>query len=120
MGTVVVLLSVMRSSGVGGWWLVAFCAVSLLPIYVEPSAYVLTESISQSALCLAFALLLAWMRDGRWPMLGWATLMCLVAALIRPTYQLLAPVLGAAVVVWACVGQMRKPARPRCSPSLAL
>jgi hypothetical protein len=120
MGTVVVLLSLMRSLGVGDWWLAAFCAVSLLPIYVEPSAYVLTESISQWALCVTFALLLAWLRDGRWPMLGCATLMCLVSAMIRPTYEFLAPVLAAALVAGGWLGWMRRPARPRWIASLAL
>jgi hypothetical protein len=89
--SVILLLRVARKAGAPGWTTVVFCVTALLPPYVEPAAYALTEAPTTFLLVLAL-----------WSMAGIGTpLACLLggcagglAGLFRPTYLLLGVVLA--------------------------
>jgi len=88
--------SVLWRAGSGATQLTLFSLVLLLPPFVEPAAYVLTETLTQAMLVVAFISLVFWHLNKK--------LICIVvsaasigyAALTRPTYQ----VLALAVVGW--------------------
>lgn len=88
-----------------------FVALASLPPFVQSSALVLTENLSQFLLVLAFVLLLRGIRSeaSRWVaaaglVLGWS-------ALVRPTFQALAPSLGLALLLLPPILSGRRPGR---------
>ncbi len=79
----------------------AFLALALLPVYVEPSAYALTESLCEFFVVLAVAAFICWLARGRLRAALLAGFAAAFAALARPTYQAFLPLL--AVLALICV-----------------
>jgi len=67
-----------------------FSFILLLPPYVEPAGYVLSDNLAEAMLIAAFVSFIFWHLHNRtiWIFTSAATIAC--AALTRPTYQLLA------------------------------
>jgi len=72
---------------------VVFLVISLLPPFVEPAAYVLTETLSQFLIVVACVSLVFWLVRQRNVFLGLFSVAALFAALVRPAFQALAPFL---------------------------
>jgi hypothetical protein len=94
--------------GVSTIWVWLFILIALLPPFVEPAAYVMTESLSGFGLGLTYAFLLAWLRSGRKSIYLAFSVMALYTALIRPTYQALPVFLLFCLPVFAMVGIIPK------------
>ena len=78
--------------------LILFCAILLLPPYVEPAAYVLSENLAEILLVSGFASLVFWLRDHRKLFIVISALALGYAGLTRPTYQIVAPAMAAALI----------------------
>jgi hypothetical protein len=89
------LAIVLHRLGVAERTLRLFAIVLLLPPYVEPAAYVLTENLTEAALAVGFAGFALWLLAGSRAWLVASSLAFGYAGLTRPTYQLLAPALAA-------------------------
>jgi len=76
-----------------------FLVISLLPPYVEPAAYVMTETLSQFLIVVACVALLFWLVRKRNVFLVLFSAAALAAALVRPTFQALAPFLTICAVL---------------------
>jgi hypothetical protein len=61
----------------------------MLPLYVEPAGYVMTENLAQATLVVVFAALMRWRLGGSLLWVVLAGLACAAATLVRPAYQLL-------------------------------
>lgn len=89
LATVASYAYLLRKVEVRRLWIAVFALISLLPPFVEPAAYVMTETLTQFALTLTYLFLLLWLVGGRTResvLFGIAALFC---ALVRPTYQAL-------------------------------
>lgn len=95
------LVFVMRTVGLHKSLIVAFVVLASLPPSVAPAGYVLSETASEFTLTLAVSGLLLWLagRGGGWLILS--LLFTVASALVRPTYQLLGPILACTLVVIA-------------------
>lgn len=99
------LLVALDTLGVSRPLLLAFTGILLLPPYMERTGYVLTESLSELTLAAALAGIVLWY-VGRG--VGWLVLASLAvgfAALVRPTYQALAPAIAVTLLFFAGVGR---------------
>jgi hypothetical protein len=94
----------------GPVWAATAVIVGLLPPYVEPSAYVLSEGLTELFLIVAFALLVQWLVTGYSAYVVGCSAAAVGAGFVRPTYLPLAILLGIGALVCAAVGW---PARPR-------
>ena len=79
--------------------LVLFCVLLLLPPYVEPAAYVLSENLAEILLVSGFASMVFWLRNHKTVFIVLSALALGYAGLTRPTYQIVAPAIAAALVV---------------------
>jgi hypothetical protein len=87
-----IIAAVLHTLGLKGKWLFALAALLLLPPYVEYSAYLLSETLSQFLLVVTFGSVAFWFLQRRATGLAvLAGLAIACSALTRPTYQLLAP-----------------------------
>jgi hypothetical protein len=92
------LALLLRAAGAGRPLIAALCVVVLLPPYVEPAAYVMTETLAQFTLVTGLACLVLSLTQGsRW-LLVLASVAFGASALTRPAYQLLAPSLAVCLV----------------------
>lgn len=66
-----------------------FCAVLLLPMYVESSGIISTENLAEFTLAIVFFCLCCWYRNGRQIFILIGGIFCAVSLLVRPTYILL-------------------------------
>jgi len=84
------LAAVLHAAGLKGNVLIFFVLLLLLPPYVEPAAYVLTETLTEFMLSAGFVGLVFWFlrRSTIWLVLS--ALAIAYSALSRPTYQALA------------------------------
>jgi len=103
MSSVYLMIGLLRDQGFPIWVRLAVCFLVLLPPFVEPSAYALTESPS-AFLLITTVWLVARRGWGRWSALG-SGLTAGFAALIRPGYQLLGLVIALALFA---MGHRRK------------
>lgn len=92
--TVAMLAYLLSLSSVPRWLTVSFLIVSVLPPFIEPAAYVLTETLSQFVLVAAYLSLLLWLvKKGNMFLLVFCAATVL-SAFVRPTFQALAPFLA--------------------------
>jgi hypothetical protein len=93
------LAIVLYRAGLNEMKLNLFSLILLLPPFVEPAAYVLTETLAEAMLVVAFASLIFWHLNKRsiWILISAASIG--YAALTRPTYQLLALAVAAWLVL---------------------
>jgi hypothetical protein len=84
------LAAVLYRAGLREVMLTLFGLVLLLPPYVEPAAYVLSENLTEAMLVAGLVGFVFWILDGKISWLIISTLTTGYAALTRPTYQLLA------------------------------
>jgi hypothetical protein len=76
-----------------------FLVISLLPPYVEPAAYVMTETLSQFLIVVACVALVFWLARKRNVFLVLFSAAAMSAAFVRPTFQALAPFLAMCAVL---------------------
>jgi|GEM_PF-1305084 len=76
-----------------------FLVISLLPPYVEPAAYVMTETLSQFLTVVACVALVFWFARKRNVFLALFSAAAMSAAFVRPTFQALAPFLAMCVLL---------------------
>ena len=102
------LSSVLCRAGLSGMKVTCFSLILLLPPFVEPAAYVLTETLAEAMLVTAFVSLVSWHLNKRpiWIVISAATIG--YAALTRPTYQ----VLALAVATWLVTAYFLRPRTP--------
>ena len=84
------LASVLYRAGLKEIMLTVFCLLLLLPPYVEPAAYVMSENLTEVMLVSAFVGLVFWWLTKRTISILLSALAIGCAALTRPTYQVLA------------------------------
>ena len=108
---VALLLYALFALGVHRYLLWTFCSLALLPPFVEPAAYVLSENLSEFAVVLAVVLVLLWAYTARLRFLLGFAFSAAFAALVRPTFQLL-PVVAAAALAVAYIDFKIPPMRP--------
>ena len=105
----------MSRAGAGARWVIGLTVILLLPPYVEPAAYVMTENLAQVTLVAGLVPLVLWFTGRRRSLLVAASVAVAAAALVRPAYQLLAPALCVALLVLPAasraVGPLRGAAR---------
>ncbi len=95
------LARLLHAAGVARAWMLAFGVALLLPPFVEPVAYVMTENLAQTALVVGLFALVHGHTTGR---VGWtlaASAAFALGALTRPAYQALGFVLAVCVLVAA-------------------
>jgi len=102
------LASVLYRAGLSETKLTFFSLILLLPPFVEPAAYVLTETLTEATLAMAFVSLVFWHLNKRtiWILISAASIG--YAAITRPTYQVLAFAV-AAWLVTACFLRLKFP-----------
>jgi hypothetical protein len=102
------LASVLWRAGLSGKKVTLFSLILLLPPFVEPAAYVLTETLAEAMLVAAFVSLVFWHLNKRpiWILISAATIG--YSALTRPTYQ----VLAFAVAAWLVAACFLRPKSP--------
>ena len=88
----------------GPGWAATAVIVGLLPPYIEPSAYVLSEGLTEFVLIVALALLLRWLFCGRLAYAVACGVAAVAAGFVRPTYVPLAVLLGVGALVCGVVG----------------
>ena len=99
-GAVYLLVRLLLWCGVRPRWARAFGLLAILPPFVEPAAYVMTETLTTLALTAAYAALVVALERAKvrhWAVFAALALMC---ALVRPTFALLVPAL--IIVVAGC------------------
>ena len=96
-------MGISRASGI------LFVALALLPPFVAPAAYAETETTAQFAIVLTYLGLVAWLTIGRWKAFALFVLAGTFTAFVRPTYELLVPVLA----IGALLVSAAAPARPK-------
>jgi hypothetical protein len=101
----------LRAAGAGHGALLLFCGVLLLPPYVEPAGYVMTENLAQFTLASGLSALVLGLVQGRRGLLVAAGLAFAYAALTRPTYQALAVVLSFVLLALAATFRDRRASR---------
>jgi hypothetical protein len=84
---------------VSGGSLTLFCVILLLPPFVEPAAYVLSENLAEAMLVAGFVSFALWALNGGSILIVAAGLAIGWAALTRPTFQLLAPTMAASLAM---------------------
>jgi hypothetical protein len=90
---------VLQAAGVGRRWLLAFGCLLVLPPFVEPSAWVMTENLAQFTLVAGFACLALGFTPSRIALLSLSALAFGYAGLTRPVYQALAVALAGLLLV---------------------
>ena len=98
-GSVWLLAITLHASGATRRALTAFGILLTLPPYVEPAGYVMTENLAQFTLAAGLTSLVMWLARRRIGWLIWASLAFALAGMTRPTYQMLAIALAAALVL---------------------
>ena len=93
------LASVLYSAGVREVMLTLFAFILLLPPYVEPAAYVLSENLTEAMLVAGFVTFIFWILQNRTTWIFISGLAIGYAALTRPTYQLLAFAMAGYILV---------------------
>jgi hypothetical protein len=109
------LASVLHRAGVAEKLLHLFGLLLLLPPYVEPAGYVLTENLAEFVLTLALTSLVFWCLSHRLLWLILAALAIGYSGLTRPGYQALAPALCACLLM---TSWLFRPARLAYSDAL--
>ena len=99
LASVWMLAVVLRASGVGPRWILAFGGLLLLPPFVEPAAWIMTENLSQFTLAAGLACLVLGLSPTRYWLLGLSALAFGYAALTRPVYGALGPALAGLLLV---------------------
>lgn len=81
---------VLYHAGLSEMKLKLFSLILLLPPFVEPAGYILSENLTEAMLVTAFVSFISWHMNKRliWILISAASIGC--AALTRPTYQVLA------------------------------
>jgi hypothetical protein len=104
-GSVWLLALALRASGASTRALTIFGILLTLPPYVEPAGYVMTENLAQFTLAAGLSGLVMWLAYQRLAWLAGASLAFAVAGLTRPTYQVLAIAIAAALVLFPSLGR---------------
>ncbi|MGE5357937.1 MAG: hypothetical protein ACM3NQ_02900 [Bacteroidales bacterium] len=99
LASVWLLAVTLRKAGVGPGWLIAFGALLVLPPFVEPAAWLMTENLAQFVLVVALACLVHGFATTRVALLLASGLAFGYAALTRPAYQAVAVVLSAGLLL---------------------
>lgn len=94
------LASILSRAGASQLASILFGVVLLLPPYVEPAGYALSENLAELMLVLAFVGVVFWILDRKTGWIVVAGLTTAYAALTRPAYQLL----FVAIVAYLCAG----------------
>jgi 4-amino-4-deoxy-L-arabinose transferase-like glycosyltransferase len=101
LSAVFLVCATLASLGAGAAGTLAAGAVGVLPPFVQPTAYVLTETLTQFCLVAAIACLARHAAGGRRVWLFAASLMFGYAALTRPTFQIACLLVGLVVLLAA-------------------
>src|SRR5262245_1859499 len=96
-----ILAAVLFESGLGEVSISLFALILLLPPYVESSAYVMSETVAEAALAVAFGCFVMWTVRRRAIWIALSSLSFGYAALTRPTYQFLGLALSACLIVFS-------------------
>ncbi len=96
--TIWMLGALLHSAGVPSGALIAFAVVLLLPPYVEPTATMMTETLTQFVLIVGFMSVIRHLQRPHRAWLAVASCAFGYAALTRPTYQLLPVAVGIVIV----------------------
>jgi hypothetical protein len=99
LASIWLLALVLQAAGVGRRWLLVFGCLLVLPPFVEPAAWVMTENLAQFTLVAGFACLVLGFTPSRIAVLSVSALAFGYAALTRPVYQALAFALSGALLV---------------------
>ena len=94
------LAAALYTMGLTGGWLVLSAVVLLLPPYVEYAAYLLADNLSEFFLVMSFSLLVLWFVQKRKGALLLSAIAIACSGLVRPTYQILALVVGAFFLIF--------------------
>lgn len=97
--SIAMLAAILRAAGLSAPTVFAFCLVLLVPPYVEPAAHVMTENLAQFALAGGLACLVLWRSRVHAPLLAISSVAFAYAALTRPAFQALAPVIAICLMV---------------------
>ena len=108
LASVLMLASLLRKLNLGRPWIASVTVILLLPPFVEPSAYVMTENLAQALLVAGFCCLVVCVVDGVMLYAIAAGAAFGSAALVRPVYQGLLPFLALAFAILA-VSSMQSP-----------
>lgn len=113
LAAVWLLAAVFRAAGASWAWILLLVVLLLLPPYVEPAAYVMTENLAQLLLVAGFAALVFGHRDTR--LLWWALagIAFSSSALVRPVYQFLPLGIAGFLLVRGSLGEGRAAERRR-------
>jgi hypothetical protein len=84
-----------------------FLLISILPPWIESTAYVLSEALTQALLVAGFLCLWIWIANNRWLLLAMASLCFALSGLVRPTYQLISFAVVVAIVLLNVFGPFR-------------
>jgi hypothetical protein len=94
-----VLACVLAAAGLAEAALLLFGGMLLLPPFVEPAAYALSENLTALLLVVGFGSVALWLFRGRSGWLIASGLAIGAAALVRPTFQALAVAIGGSILV---------------------
>ena len=81
------LARLLSAAGVPTGWQIAFAFVALLPPFVEPTGYLMTENLAQTTLVVGLAAIASWWSSRRSIWLGVSALALGYSAITRPAYQ---------------------------------
>jgi hypothetical protein len=93
------LASILSRAGIPQMMLYIFGFILLLPPYVEPAGYVLSENLTEAMLVTGFVTFVFWILQNRTTWIFISGLTIGYAALTRPTYQLLAFAMAGYILV---------------------
>ena len=99
IASIALLAMVLQGAHLPRSWILIFCAVLLLPPYVEPAGHVMTENLAQVLLAAAVSALVFGLQRPSTTLLVCAAVLIGAAALTRPTYQGLAFAIAALLLV---------------------
>jgi hypothetical protein len=75
-------------------WIMIFITVGILPLWVEPAAFALTETPTAFSLVIGFSCLMLYFHNGKLGLLLLGCIFLCLSALLRPTYQILSIVIA--------------------------
>ena len=100
LASVWLMAMVLQRAGVSRRWLIAFGCLLVLPPFVEPAAWIMTENLAQFTLVAGFACLALGFTPSRIALLSLSALAFGYAGLTRPVYQALAIALAGLLLMW--------------------
>ena len=107
------LLVMLHAAGLGEPSLVLFTMLAWLPLYAEPTGYVMTETLAQCLLVAGLGAVVWVLSRGSAIGLVAASLAFPASAIVRPIYSVAGGLLGAALALWPHVSGHSDPKKRR-------